>query len=311
MKKPTILSLAFSFLCLPVLLSFFSCNNNKSDSFITIAGQVDSFAVNKLYLFSYKNEIDKYNNQKSIIDSSEIASDGNYIISLAANTPNFYDLKCGDNILRTNLFLQPGDNLIINFNGAENKTEINDATVAGYCNKFLLQFIEHFFQSDEVKHFYYVESNYLNLADYEKYTSKRMTDETDFFNSYFKNPKPDKVFSDFMLSEIQYEYYNDNLMLRWKRRMRNQRMTDSTDAYLFLKNVAIEDSLALNSPAYFRFIKLYINDLYAQRVEKGLDPTTINSTAAIEKQKIADEKFHGIFKTIALSVIDESIAKIE
>lgn len=291
--------------------SFFACNNRRNDSLISIAGKVDLFSVNRLYLLSYKNEIDKYNNLKSIIDSCEIDKDGNFIISYSSGTPGFYDLKNADNILRANLFLQPGDKLNISFKGAENKTEINDATVAGNYNKFLLQFIEHFFQSDEVKHFYYVESNYLNLADYEKYTSKRKIDETDFFNSYYKNVKPDKVFSDFILSEIQYEYYNDNLMLRWKRRMRNQRMTDSTAAYYFLNNAVIEDSLALNSPAYFRFIKLYINDLYAQQVEKGLNPTTINSTAAIEKQKIADEKFHGIFKTIARSVINESISKSE
>ncbi|HYV90766.1 MAG TPA: hypothetical protein VE978_03250 [Chitinophagales bacterium] len=295
-----------------VLISVFiiACSSNKNSNAIIIEGKIPSHGGKKIYLYGFINDTEKYRGIKVLIDSSDISSNGKYFFSIKENTNYLFDLRTKDSIRVTNLFLQPADKLVLNFSkGAQPEIPGDDA--CSKYNNYLLQFTDSFYRNPDARGMYYVGSNYLTLPDYHTYTAGRCHQQLLFYQHYFSSNPPDSLFANFAISEINYQYGNDNLLFLWKRRMRGLKAIDDSTSYDFLKLVKIENPGALNSPAYFYFLHLYINELYNQEIERR-NLTGVNQTAsrvAEEKILLAEKYLTGKFREIAELNIDESLGK--
>jgi len=288
-----------------------SCSTKKNSAEIVIEGKIIPSGDRKVYLYGFANDTGKYKGKKVLLDSSEVSVSGKYFLSHSDNAGYLFDLKTKYSIQVTNLFLQPGDHLTLNFIKGTNQPEIPGNDACSKYNNYLLQFSDSFYRSPDAKGMYYVGSNYLTLADYHTYTAQRRQQQLQFYSNYFNGNSPDSLFANFAISEINYQFGNDNLLFLWKRRMRGIRAMDDSTSYDFLRSLQIENPQALNSPAYFYFLLLYIDDLYNQGIEKE-DPSEIKPKASEvveDKKLLAEKNLAGKFREIAELNISESLRK--
>lgn len=289
---------------LAIIISFFflfsiSCKQaEKKDLNVTvIQGKISSPIAPNIYLFAFADSISQLLGEKTILDSCEIDKDGNYLFSLNWKQSSLFDLKNGNDLLIANLFLNPKDNITLNFTGEERKPKIVLNTKEAKYNDFLLQFKEKYFEEKETKHYYYVESNYLSILQFQNYIDKRSSEQVDFFHNYFKNETLSETFTKFVLTEIYYQSANDKMMFLWKKRIKEEWHPGDSVYADFLKETKIESPDALLSPAYHRFLQLYIDELYQQIFDrhKIVQTKPENISPNLLKFQTANEHLHGIY----------------
>lgn len=284
------------------MLLIMSCGRQNDTAIIR--GKISGHSNENLFFHCFKNETDKYLNLKSKTDSCKTDKEGNFTFKINTESPKLFDLRLEDEFLCSNLFISNGDELKLSFSGNELLPMADKSTRAGLYNSFLLEFINRFFKEPTEKHKYYIESNHYSLPAYQNYTQCRRSMQKNLYEKYFQKMEVDSSFRNFILNEIDYEYVNDNLMLYWKRRMKySQNLKDSTNKYGFLSEVKLMNTEALLSPAYYRFIHLFVNDKLAQEIESKIIPLD----GSLEKRKICYKYFKGKYLQIALSDLNSNV----
>jgi hypothetical protein len=293
-KRKHISFVCNTFICIFVLIisgiEFTGCtlHGNKPRSTI-IKGNIRFPQAGKIYFYSYADTAGLYLGKKSPLDSSVVDKNGNYSFSLNCKTPCVFDLKCGDAILVTNLFIKEGDEIKLNFAGKNNQPEIFPASREARQNTFLLMFLDTFYREPAAGQVYYIGTNYMDIGRFVSYNESRRQKQLDLFNSFFKNDSVEKEFNAYVLSTINYGIAVDRLMYLWKKRMKGEGVRADSSYFSFETPAFIENREALNCPAYIRFLNLYIKDEYERMVERGELPhsNTEKLIPQVEKYKLA------------------------
>ncbi|HLF45703.1 MAG TPA: hypothetical protein VI548_04730 [Chitinophagaceae bacterium] len=300
-----------------LFLSIAVSNNQKSkpgnENFTVIKGRIEYSSGNIIDLYAYPDLFQKYLNNKIIIASAPVDDRGKFSFSYNFYQPSAFDLKIGNRILASNLFLCPGDQITINFPDTAASPQITSNAEGGRNNRFLLLFNEIFFKEPKTMRDYYVNSNFLNIDEYAEFLKTRRLQQIKLYEEFFDESPPEEVFSTYILSEINYQYAIDKLMYLWKKGIKNKQVYAGGDYYDFLSQDFIESPAALNSPSYVHFLNIYFTNLYEEQLFKIQQSKNTNRVdLTFEKLMFAKQKFSGLsLHIITLNILNDEVNSVD
>lgn len=300
-----------------LFLSIAGLNKQKSKTvtanFTAIKGKIEFSPGNSIDLYAYPDLFQKYLNKKIIVASAPVDSRGKFSFSLNFYQPSAFDLKIGNRILVSNLFLTPGDQITINFRDTAAIPQITSNEKGGRNNRFLLRFNEKFFKEPKTMRDYYINSNFLTPDEYAGFLKSRRLEEIKLYNEYFSESTPGKEFSTYVLSEINYQYAVDKLMYLWKKGIKNKQVNIESNYYDFFSKDFIENPAALNSPSYVHFLNLYFTNLYEKQLFKAQNRKCLpNADQLFEKLIFAKKTFDGLsLHIIILKILNDEANSVD
>ena len=300
-----------------LFLSIAGSNNKKSkpenENFTVIKGKIKFSSGISIDLYAYPDLFQKYLNKKILVASAPVDSRGKFSFSFNFYQLSAFDLKIGNRILASNLFLCPGDQITINFPDTATCPEITSRDKGERNNRFLLLFNEKFFKEQKIKRDYYINSNFLYLDEYSEYLKTRRLQEIKLYDEFFSKTTPGKEFETYVLSEINYQYAIDKLMYLWKKGIKNKQAYAGNDYYDFLSKDFIENPSAVNSPSYVRFLNLYFTILYEEylfKTQKAKNNTRVGQS--FEKLRFTKKTFSGLsLHIITLNILNDEANSID
>jgi hypothetical protein len=285
----------------------------EPDSFTIIKGKVEFATGNSVDLYIYPDLPQKYLTKKILIASVPLDSKGNFSILSNLYQPSAFDLRIGNRILASNLFLCPGDKITINFRDTLSNPQVSSNTKGEKNNQFLLLFNERFFKDPKTMRDYYINSNFLTADEYSEFLKDRREQQKKMYDEFFTRASPRKEFETFVQSEINYQYAVDKLMYVWKKGIKNKEAHIRKDYYAFLSNDFIENPAAVNSPSYMHFLNLYFTILYEEQLLKAQnqkEKTRVNQSS--EKLRFAKKTFSGLsLQIITLKILDDEANAVD
>jgi hypothetical protein len=311
-KKLFILALLLA----PVLfLNSCTWQSNEKQGDTIIKGKIRFASGGDLYLIGYADSIDKILGKKTVLDTAAIGKDGSYRFSIHPKTANEFELKLKDTIILTDVYIAPKNKLSINFGNEHTDPVVSTDNLEGMYNDYRVKLNRKFYFEPEVKQMYYISANYLHVEQFDSFVQVRRKQQLAFFDSYFKGQKPDPEFEKYARSEINYQYGIDKMMFLWKKRIKNVDVFPGPAYYQDISDKAyLENPDALNSPAYYHFLNLYINNIYGERLVKneikpiGGEPIK----PAVEKMKIAKQSIkEPYFYIVSDNIIASDISSME
>lgn len=273
----------------------------RSDSGITtVSGLLIHGVVkpgNKVYFYSDSGGFDFLHPDKTLTDSCEINPDGFYSFKITGwHRAGFFNLGYNHQIIARNYFLQPGEKIQIDLDISESPARLLSHKKAGKYNQFLQEFSDTFYRNPVVKNYYYISSNFLLAPEFAKYIDDRHLNQQQFAKRILDDPETTPVFKNYLQSEIDYQWANDKTAFLWKKWIRNEEVPLDSSYFNYVKEIRIDNPDALISPAYIRFLQLYIRELYRQL---PLEIQSASSAPAMKCQ-IAAKYTSGIAYKVAL-----------
>jgi hypothetical protein len=299
-----------------IFLFFFiisSCNNfyKSSSQKVTIEGKIDPSLTNNniIYFYQFTDSLSLFFCEKIATDSCELKPDGSFKLEILNwSKPGFFDLGTKELVFARNFFLEPGDEINLDFKGKEMPVSLTSYDEIGKYNQFLQIFNDTFYREPTTKRNYFVISNYMLAPDYAVFIGKRKNKQFDFYKNYFKNKKIDSTFQYYFEHETNYNWANDKIYFLWKKRIRMEEVPLDTGYFDFLNIVNNDDPKALNCPSYTRYIDLYLKELYQQEIFSLPDGTPQN----LEKCFLANKHLKGLGKKIAYyNILRDEIRSID
>ncbi|OYU97050.1 MAG: hypothetical protein CFE21_01815 [Bacteroidetes bacterium B1(2017)] len=287
--------LFFMFFFLFTACNPFSKNSSQSAS---IEGKIPSnFTRNKtLYFFRYTDSLSLFLCEKKPTDSCEIKPDGSFKLELKNwNSDGFFDLATTEFTFAKNYFLEQNQNLHLFFEGNDMPLKLSTYQDIGEYNLFLQTFYDTFFREPATKRNYFVISNFMLAPDYAVYINERREHQKLFYKNYFNGQEINNTFKTYFEKELDFNWANDKVYFLWKKRTRQEFVPLDTSYFDFLKVINLDDPSALISPAYTRFIELYLTELYQEELPNlpvGLKQTSF-------KIAVTGKKLKGLGKKIA------------
>ena len=288
-------------------------SKEEKTNITVIKGEIEFSTGGSIDLYSNPDKFQKYLNKKILIASAPVDSRGRFAFAFNFLNASALDLKIGNRILVSNLFLCPGDQIKLNFSDSISRPQIALNGKGGRDNQFLLLFNEKFFKEPKTKRNYYINSNFLNADEYSEFLKIRRRQEKKLFDDFFAESPPGKEFKIYVQSEINYQYAVDKLMYLWKKGIKNKQAHAGDDYYDFLSKEFIENPSAINSPSYVHFLNLYFTNLYEQQLFKIRQTKKSQRVdQAFEKIKLAKKEFSGLsLQIITLNILNEEANSID
>ncbi len=294
-------SLAFLSL---LIMAISSCQPKRAINphSINIEGRIQYPLGDKIYFSSYADSSDLFLENKTRLDSAIPDKNGSFSFTFRSERPMVFDLESAAQNLATNLILCPGDLLKINFKGKNFSPEIESSTEEGKINLFLVNFLDSFYRSPDIKQEYYISTNYMDGESFATYNERREKAQLEYFKDFFRNDSLKKEYRDYALNTIHYGIAVDRLMYVWKKRMKNETVLLPENYFAFETKSFIENAEAFYCPAYIRFLHLYIKDTFDRMVEQGELPLnkTIPFLPQVEKYKLAASLLSRPFRDVVL-----------
>lgn len=277
-------------------ICLFACQKNEST---TVSGRLIHVpgTTRTVYIYRHREPITFWETDKILFDSCKLLADGSYTFNMSLkNQPVFVDIGIADLVFAHNIFIQPRQNLILDYDLAERPPSLLSVATAGIHNRFIQAFSDSFYRKPEVKEYYYVKSNFLLAPDYANYIDKRHKEQKAFLKNHFKDVATDSVFKAYIEAEIDYQWASDKTAFLWKKWIRNEEVPLDSSYFNFLKEIMIDNPEAIISPAYIRFLGLFIRELHRQKPLAE----QVNQPNSLLKCKIACEHLRGMALKIAL-----------
>jgi len=305
----TLLTLLF----LSIRVSIIRKGKGETANVTIIKGKIEFSSGNTIDLYAYPDVFQKYLNKKTIVSSAPVDSKGGFSFSLNFYQPSAFDLKIGNRILASNLFLCPGDQITINFGDTALNPTITLNQKGGRNNQFLLLFNAKFFKEPKIKRDYYINSNFLNADEYSEFLKNRRLQQIKLYDEFFSESPPGKEFETYIQSEINYQYAVDKLMYLWKKGIKNKQVHTGNDYYDFLSKDFIENPAALNSPSYVHFLNLYFTNFYEQQLFKIQQKKNRHRVdQAFEKLMLAKKTFSGLsLQIVTLNILNDQANSVD
>ncbi|MFA6261047.1 MAG: hypothetical protein WC760_06245 [Bacteroidia bacterium] len=298
-----------------VTLSFcwlFNACQMESNPSMVIEGRLvnrNNTGYKWVFLYRYADPISLAHLSKLKVDSTPVTEEGTFRFKLKEPLKSdFIDLGNESYIFAKNIFITRGERLKLIFDVSKDPPEIMNRDIIGKYNQMLQDFSDTFYRDPVVKQYYYVGSNFLLAPAYATYIDKRREAQLKFAKNLLNDPETDTVFKTFLQSEINYQWANDKIAFLWKKWVRNEEVPLKADYYNFLHELPLNNPPALISPAYFRFLELYIRELHRQL------PIGIQMAQPAVKLKcdLAREKLTGLAYKVALwQILTEDAATIQ
>lgn len=300
-----------------LLLSIAGPDKQKSkaetENFTIVKGKIEFSPGSPIDIYAYPDVFQKYLNKKIIIASSRVDGSGRFSFSINFSHSSAFDLKIGNRILASNLFLCPGDQIIINFRDTALNPQVTLNGKGGRNNQFLLLFNDKFFKEPKTRRDYYINSNYLTADEYSEFLKSRLLQEKKLYDEFFAESPPAKEFEIYVQSEINYQYAVDKLMYLWKKGIKNKQAHAGNDYFDFLSKDFIENPAALNSPSYVHFLNLYFTNFYEQqpiKIQQPKNPDRVDQ--AFEKLKFAKQNFSGLsLQIVTLNILNDKVNSVD
>ncbi len=237
---------------------------------------------------------DVFHTDKIPIDSCIVAPDGTFSFKWPEWKTGFFDLALNGEIIAANYFLPEGAHLNLELNVAQSPAKLIRSDNDPY-NNFIQHFSDSFYRNPSVKHYYYVESNFLLAPDYARYIDGRHRQQLDYAASVLNDTTLDAVFRTWLRCEIDFQWANDKTAFLWKKWIRNEEVPLDSSYYNFIHQLDINNPSYVISAAYVRFLQLYIRELHRQ-----LPVEQQKKDAAWRKMEIALRLTRGPARSIAL-----------
>lgn len=279
---------------------FTACNpfSKNSSQSAFIEGKIPSNFTRKkiLYFYRYTDSLSLFFCEKKLTDSCEIKPDGSFKLEVKNwGSDGFFDLGTTEFTFAKNYFLEPNQNLHLFFEGNEMPLKLSTYQDIGEYNLFLQTFYDTFFREPATKRNYFVISNFMLAPDYAVYINERRENQKLFYKNYFNGKEINNTFKTYFEKELDFNWANDKVYFLWKKRTRQEFVPLDTTYFDFLKVINLDDPSALISPAYPRFIGLYLTELYQQQ----LPNLPLGYKQASFKANVAQAKLTGLGKKIA------------
>lgn len=290
------------YLLIPLLL-FAGCNRKVKNE-ITVIGHLKSTNIKEVSLKSYDL------NLKAPVDSS-----GTFILKFVNNQPHAYQLEFNDNL---NLFLIPGDSIIINKDGGDYKFSGGQSAVLSnyyieqgkYWNKIAPYSDEKKYYSKEPNDFKKTVYMYLDSCEIPlNKLAKKLTN----INPEFMRLEKERLKYNMVWDFLDYEYEN-------YKKYTGQKPIIDESFHDYLKNINLNDSTLLQFEDYKGFLVSYIKyapeKYFQNRNEISRDKYTetdlmLNSMFdEIKNQSVLDYVIHKVIydRTNDLQVNDKNLA---
>lgn len=240
---------------------------HRDNNITHISGNIKNHSKSpqKLYLYLLPDSITFYNTDKIVLDSCRIGEDGRFDFKLNKLIKStFFDLSIGDLVIARNYFIQPNQALYLELDASYLPAQLINLKNVDRYNQFLQTYSDTFYRKPEVKQYYYVQSNFLLAPEYAKYIDERHLHQLEFASNILSDANSDKLFVNYLQSEIDYQWANDKTAFLWKKWIRNEEVKLDTAYYNYASKLIIDNPDALVSPAYIRFLHLYIRELHRQ-----------------------------------------------
>lgn len=276
-----------------------SCGNEvqRADTLVEVQLLHKPQRIEKIYLYAFPDSFSVLHSGKVLIDSFPGNEKGVFFMKLPSwKKADFIDLAISTEPLCSNLFLVPGQHLTLQFDCSQTPAILSNRNSLDDYNRFLQEFSDTFYRNPVAREFYYAKSNYLLAPDYAKYIDQRHQQELSFSNAVRNDTTLDRTFRSFLQYEIDYQWANDKIAFLWKKWIRNEEVPVDSGYYNFLKVIKVDNPDALHSPAYWRFLQLYIREMHRQLPLDSL--TSVNPSYA--KCHLAQKLTSGVALKIAL-----------
>ncbi len=293
-----------------ILIAYCACAS-LGDKVTEISGKLVKYpkSTNKLYLFVLQDTITFYQTDKKLIDSCLIMEDGSFNFKLPQlKKSTLFDLGFGDVIIARNFFIQAQQVVNLELDMSVLPAQLFNTDKLDTYNKFLQTYSDTFYRKPEVKQYYYVQSNFLLAPDYAKYIDERHKHQLEFSSDILSDANSDTLFVNYLQSEIDYQWANDKTAFLWKKWIRNEEVKLDTAYYNYASILNIDNPDALISPAYIRFLHLFIRELHRQVPI----PIQRASDGSIMKCNIAKQRLKGTALKIALfHILNDELSNVK
>jgi len=286
-------------ICLTILM--ISCNKGRNeDSSIVIIGSEKSISNEVLYLIESENS--KPGGYHHALDSCKTDSVGNFFFNFEAGESNFYQIRKSDKrevYYGKNLFLSPGDSLLIRKRGEEIILEGN----AGEINQFQWD-LPILILNDSVIKMNSRSKNTRKLepGEFVFYIDKLKKTKLQYYDSFsYKITVPD-VYKNYTYAKIHCQWVNEY----WRYLEYHNYYAHNEWGYLPIDSVNTEFLSKWNPDTSFHYlnsyrdcIQGYVDHLYQNHTKDIVDSLKWE-TEFSDKYSIITKKIQGINRDIAL-----------
>jgi len=293
--------LTFTFL---IVLAISGCQLKRTENYgaMQINGRIKFACNQKIFLLGYPDSVSMFTGKKVVLDTFLINKDGDFYFNIKPSVSNIYELRLADTVLMSDLYLIPNNTLTLHFLKKYDVSRIDTSNITGKCNDYRAKLEYQFYREPQIKQLYYISANYMTVPMFDSFCKDRRTRMLNFYANYFNDKYPDRDFDNYARAELKYQYAIDKLMYLWKKRIKNMDVFPDSIYYDFSVKSYLEDKDALQSQAYFHFLKLYINNIYGEDIVKksrSLQETQTKNPV-IEKYKLAIKNLSIPFRDIVL-----------
>lgn len=281
------------------LILFQACHQSNRDDAVVQVRLLNCKGKDceRVILYKYREPFSLIHLKKEPVDTFTADRSGRLRFTIQADQlPCLIDLGGSSYVFSRDIYISRGDRLKLVFDHAYDPPSLVSRTESGRYNSFLQTFADTFYRNPEVRNDYYNGSNFLLVPDYAKYIDKRHQQQLQFAEEILNDPGADSLFKKFLLHEINYQWANDKTAFLWKKWIRNEEVPLPGEYFDFLNQLDLHDPDAWKSPAYQRFLELYVRELHRQL---PVSSQTGTYTARV-KADLASRIFSGTTLKIAL-----------
>ncbi len=224
----------------------------------TIRGVLQHPLAQSLHLVSYQTPLDVIRNSTTLLDSTVLAPDGSFELTVPWHQAKECSLLNGDKYLLFEIFLAPGDTLELL------QDSVSIETKGSAYLEFHYAFRDTFFL-DPHQGYEYQERLDLPPALFERYIDKRREDQIALLRSSFPEDGPDSIYSRWMMNYIEYAWAVDRLQyssLYHSFGGQSAGPTIDSTFFDFLGSVRVVNPGALLCERYVFFLSRYTEYLY-------------------------------------------------
>ncbi len=274
MRVPNII-LFLVFLSLPL----FGHNTPRKETHIT--GIINNKASEYIHIQFFDNFINFEEKQFSL----KLEPDGYFKLTLYISEPKALTFTHG--YREDAMFLEPGDDLVMNLDAKFNQSLITYEGKGALHNNYLAKSAKMFFKFTPA--FIRSQMTKLEPKEFQKFLGVLRNDKLNFFNQHAT-----KSFSSYFLayaqSEIDYWYAYQLFQYRWEKGFASgltEPLPVSSSYFKFLENIELNNALALTNLNYTYFLNEYLD--YQLEMERSETP----GKTIIYPYKNAEKYFDG------------------
>lgn len=261
-----------------ILVSF-----NLSAKKTIFSGHFERTAASGISLQYTPDPIADIERHKTFVET-ELDENKSFRLEFDIEHPVMINVMNGKDWLFYNMFISPGDSIYMVFSDS-----MMEITGAGEKQLgFMFEHADKYLFDPVVTKEY--NSSYVRLdpLDYAGFWEKRMNDQLDYFENYFKDTIVADDFKRAFEYEVQYDYGVHLVQYAWRRR-KDHRFLFRTPGYIdYLDKIKVNNPGALISDRYIRFLRELPYAIWSSHLSQADEPDELSEYYLTHQVKIRD-----------------------